>query len=165
MWTALAYQQLIRTASTYHETVTYAELAEHVQELSGVRTRMLLPNWIGKLLEEVARKAKRNGAPPLTSLCVHQNGTIGDGYLRAPKTVDDTPEDGDIEMFAARHRLLCYQQYAADVPEGGGEPALTTAEAARRNAARARSTREAPPALCPSCSTVLPRSRRCDYCD
>ena len=76
---------------------------------------MLLTNWIGKLLEEVARKAKANGEPPLTSLCVHQDGTIGPGYARAPKaTTDDVAED--IEFYAAKYRLLCHQKYAYDLP-------------------------------------------------
>jgi hypothetical protein len=161
-WVPLAYDDLVATADRYHAYVTYLELSERVQELSGIRTRMLLTNWIGKLLEQVAARAKANGEPPLTSLCVHQDGTIGQGYARAPKSVVDTPEE-DIEYYAARHRLLCYQKYADDLPVGGGEPALTKAESERR----ARKAAQMPirRALCPVHFTELPASGHCDYCD
>ena len=105
-WVPLAHEQLIATARRYNAVIKYKQLGDHVQERSGIRTRMLLTNWIGKLLEEVARLARANGEPPLTSLCVHQDGTIGDGYARAPKSVADTAGE-DIEIYAAKHRLLC----------------------------------------------------------
>ncbi|MDT7581013.1 MAG: hypothetical protein QOK35_2277, partial [Pseudonocardiales bacterium] len=37
-WTAAARDVLIRTAATYNGYVTFAELAEAVQEASGIRT-------------------------------------------------------------------------------------------------------------------------------
>jgi hypothetical protein len=157
-WIPLAYDELIATAGRYHAVVTYLELSEHVQEVSGVRTRTLLTNWIGKLLEEVARRAKEEGLPPLTSLCVHQNGTIGPGYARAPKA---TAEPGDdIELYAAHHRLLCYQAYATDLPDDGGEPALTPAERDRRRRKAAQAPVQSP--RCPQCNIELPTSRICD---
>lgn len=130
-WIPLAHEELRNTARRYHAVITYQELAERVQEHSGIGTRMLLPTWIGKLLEEVAIIAAARREPPLTSLCVRQDGTIGDGYERAPKHVTDEPGD-DLELYAAQHRLLCYQQYADDLPADGGTPALTPAERERR---------------------------------
>jgi hypothetical protein len=160
-WIPLAHDELVATARRYHAVITYLELSQLVQDLSGIRTRMLLTNWIGKLLEEVARRAKANGDPPLTSLCVHQDGTIGPGYARAPKSITDEPGE-DIEFYAARHRLLCYRQFAEDLPDGGGEPALTRAEQQRR----ARKSRQeiAPRPKCRECFTELPASGSCDYC-
>jgi hypothetical protein len=38
---------LERTARTYRALITYKELAEEVQAVSGVRTRSLMTNWIG----------------------------------------------------------------------------------------------------------------------
>jgi hypothetical protein len=160
-WVPYAHAELVGTARKYHAVITYLELAEFVQERSGIRTRMLLTNWIGKLLEEVASLAKANGEPPLTSLCVHQDGTIGPGYARAPKSVVDTPGE-DIEFYAAEHRLICYRKYAADLPADGGAPALTRAEAERRQ--RKSSTAPRPSPLCPQCFTELPVSGRCDFC-
>ena len=154
-WVPIAYDELLATANKYNAYVTYLELSEHVQELSGIRTRMLLTNWIGKLLEQVAIRAKANGEPPLTSSCVHQDGTIGPGYARAPKSVVDTPGE-DIEYYAAQHRLLCYRKYAADLPADGGRPELTKAEAHRR--ARRAVQEPTPRAVCPVHFTELPAS-------
>jgi hypothetical protein len=160
-WISLAYDDLVATAGKYNAVITYKELSEHVQEVSGVRTRTLLTNWIGKLLEEVATLAKAKGEPPLTSLCVHQDGTIGPGYARAPKATTDKPSD-DIEMYAAEHRLLCYQRYADDVPVDGGQPALTRSEYERRARKIAQTPVHRP--VCLQCFTELPTSGRCDYC-
>jgi len=160
-WIPLANDELVATARRYGAVITYLELSERVQEVSGVRTRTLLTNWIGKMLEEVARQAKGNGEPPLTALCVHQDGTIGPGYARAPKSTIDEPGE-DIEYFAAEHRLLCYRKFAWDLPADGGQPALTRAEYERR--ARRSAQRPVPRPVCPTCFTELPSSVRCDYC-
>ncbi|MCE3554522.1 hypothetical protein LWC33_24070 [Pseudonocardia sp. RS11V-5] len=160
-WVPLAYDELLATAGKYHAVVTYLELSERVQELSGIRTRLLLTNWIGKLLEEVAVRAKNDGQPPLTSLCVHQDGTIGPGYARAPKSTDGEPGE-DIEYYAAEHRLLCYRRYATDLPADGGAAALTHAEIQRRQRKASLTPVERP--RCATCNTELPRSGVCDYC-
>lgn len=89
------------------------------------------------------RRAKEDNQPPLTSLCVHQDGTIGPGYARAPKATTDEPDE-DIEFYAAKHRLLCYQMYATDLPPNGGEPALTHAEGERRRRKAAQTLVERP---------------------
>ena len=161
-WIPYAYDDLLATARKYHAYVTYLELGEHVQERSGVRTRMLLTNWIGQLLEQVAIRAKANGEPPLTSLCVHQDGTIGPGYARAPKSVADTLGE-DIEYYAAQHRLLCYQKYATDLPADGGHPALTKAEEQRRARKVPQEPIQRP--MCPVHNIELPATGRCDECE
>lgn len=160
-WVPIAYDELLATARKYHAYVTYGKLGERVQELSGIRTKMQLRNWIGKVLGQVAMRANVNGEPPLTSLCVRRDETIGRGYADAPKSVTDTPGE-DIEHYAAQHRLLCYQKYATDLPADGGHPALTKAEAHRR--ARRAPQEPARPAVCPVHHTVLPASGICDDC-
>ncbi|WP_166865754.1 hypothetical protein [Salinibacterium sp. ZJ70] len=150
-WATYAFDELLSVARQYGGFVTYKALALKVQDLSGVRTRVLITHWIGKVLEEVAIRAKADGEPPITSLCVMADGTIGDGYARAPRITDDEPGD-DIELFAARHRLLCYQKYATDLPSDGGSPALTPAV---RKARLAREAHMKPvvdePRPCPTC--------------
>lgn len=160
-WAVIALDELIDTAHKYDAVVTYKELAMLVQDESGIRTRMLLTNWIGKLLEEVAVLARDRGEPPLTALCVRQDGTIGEGYARAPKSVADRPGE-DIEYYAAEHRLLCYQKYAKDLPPDGGQPRLTPAERARRS----RRTAPTPPVsvTCINCFVNLPATNVCDEC-
>lgn len=161
LWAAVAFDELVRIAHNYDAIVTYKELALQVQEVSGVRTRVLITHWIGKLLEEVATLARDAGEPPLTSLCVHQDGTIGEGYARAPKFVADYSSD-DIEFYAAEHRFLCYQKHAKDLPLDGGKPNLTPAERARR----ARRSVSASPAdiTCANCFIALPATNICDEC-
>lgn len=102
-----------------------------VSERPGIRTRVRLRNWIGKLPRRVAAEIKADGEPPITSLCVHQDGSIGDGYALAPKTVEGDDGD-DIETSTVEHRLLCYRQFAKDVPSDGGKPALTRGVSERR---------------------------------
>ena len=160
-WTPIALEELIATARTYDAVITYKELALRVQDASGIRTRVLITNWIGTLLEQVAILAKERAEPPLTALCVRHDGTIGDGYLRAPKSVADQP-GADIEMYAAEHRLLCYQKYAKDLPADGGSPRLTLAVERRRRAQKAVSAPE--PVTCPNCFVTLPTTTVCDYC-
>lgn len=131
-WVPIAHAVLLNVAGKYNGTTTYLELTEVVQERSGIRTKMLIGNWSGKLLEQVAQRAADAGEPPLTSLCVHQNGTIGDGYSKAPKSVPNDPST-HVEDLAAQHRLLCYQRYADDLPADGGLPSLTSQVAKARS--------------------------------
>src|SRR6185437_8999892 len=77
-WTAAAIPELEHVARIYHATITYHDLGELVQDRSGIRTRMLLMNWIGKVLGGAARESHSRGRPLLSSLCIHSDGTIGD---------------------------------------------------------------------------------------
>ncbi|MHA6784658.1 hypothetical protein ACVGOW_27220 [Pseudonocardia saturnea] len=160
-WVPLAHDELIATARAYHTVITYPELGRRVQDSSGIGTRTLLTNWIGKLLDEVARRAETTGEPPLASLCVRKDGTIGPGYARASEATTDEPRE-DIELFAAHHRLLCYRKYAEDLPADGGKAALTSSEHARR--AKKAAQNPVPRPKCPGCFTELPTAGHCDYC-
>jgi hypothetical protein len=160
-WTAAAIPELERVARIYHATITYQDLGELVQNRSGIRTRMLLTYWIGKVLGGAALESHHRGQPLLSSLCVHGDGTIGDGYAEAViENYGFTP--ADLEMHAAEERLRCYQFFGADLPPGGGLPALTPQVAARR--AWAARQRPQPQNLCPSCHIALPVSGICDDC-
>ena len=162
-WVPLAHERLLAVASSYHGVITHNELVARVQGLSGIRTRMAVVKWIGWLLEAVAKRAEAAGEPPLTSLCVNQDGTIGSGYPQIPQEPVREP-GSDIEMYAADHRLLCYQRFATDLPAGGGVAALTPQVLARRT--RKPVKREEPePERCPIHFTTLPTSGQCDYCE
>jgi hypothetical protein len=138
------------------------ELADLVQQQSGIRTKMLIGNWSGKLLERVAQRAADSGEPPLTSLCVHQDGTIGEGYLPAPKSVSSDPE-ADVDDLAAQHRLLCYRKYAEDLPADGGVATVTPKVAAAR--AKRAAQRRPPARLCPHHFIELSTTGECSMCD
>ncbi len=161
-WGDAAFEELRSVASRYQSVVTYKELSELVQERSGVRTSVLMMHWIGSVLELVAKACVESGESPLTSLCVHQDGTIGDGYAKAAVLSGNDVTD-DIEAHAAAHRLACYRRHATDLPEDGGQAQLTRQVAERRN--RARAKRQEPPVrLCLQCWTTLPASGLCTYC-
>ncbi len=158
-WSEAALPVLLDTARVYNAVITYKELGEAVQQHTGIRTRVLLMNWIGQVLERVAAECNRRGELQLTALCVHQDGTVGAGYAGAVGRHGYGVPD-DPELHAAEVRLACYGKYAHDLPADGGRAQLTRQEAARRRAA-------APPQptqLCPIHNTALPRTGVCDEC-
>ena len=161
LWASAARETLIDVARRYHAYITYGELAEQVQQRSGVRTRSQLRNWIGKVLADVVQDCHHRGEPPLTALCVHQDQSVGDGYAYVLH-VAGLPVPEDLDAHAAEARLECHRFFGAQLPTDGGRPALPPAVvAARRRAARAVTP---PAAICPSCFTVLPKTGRCDTC-
>ena len=131
-WATAALPVLGRVARTYHSTITYKELGAEIQHVTGIHTRMLLMNWIGQVLGGASRVSHRRGQPMLSSLCVHSDGTIGAGYGEAVLENYGSPLPDDLDMHAAGERLRCYQYFGADLPPGGGIPALTAQVAARR---------------------------------
>jgi hypothetical protein len=184
VWTPIAYDELLAIARTYNARTTHEALGERVQELSGVATRLAPTDWVGKVVEAVAALASVQGDPPLAALCTKADGTVGSAYGRLPRNVDDEPGE-NVERMAARHRLLCYQKYAEDLPADGGhlyltEKAARTRSSAAKSPAAPRAPRAAAPkaakakpvapepvkeATCPVHFQVLPASGRCDLCD
>jgi hypothetical protein len=164
-WTLVALPVLEGVARRYDETITYKDLAEKVQEAAGIRTRVLMMHWIGQVLGGASRESHRRGQPMLSALCVHSDGTVGDGYAVAAVENYGGSPPADLEMHAAEERLRCYQHFGADLPPGGGAPALTPRVAARR-AWLAAQAKPGPPATpsCPTCHIALPVSGVCDDC-
>lgn len=164
-WTTAALPVLERVARTYHATITYQELGEEVQQITGIHTRMLLMHWIGQVLGGASRESHRRGQPMLSALCVHSDGTVGIGYSQAIMDNYGGPLPADLDMHAAEERLRCYQYFGANLPPGGGKPALTPQVAARR-VWLTRQARGATPdqPYCPICNLMLPVSGICDNC-
>jgi hypothetical protein len=160
-WALSARDVLIKTAKHYNAHVTYKELAEQVQELSGIRTRSPMRHWIGSVLDLAVDDSHRRGEPALAALCVRQDETVGEGYAYVLSVAGlDTPKD--LEKHAANARLECHRFFGASMPPGGGRPTLTPRVAAAR--ARAAKAVERPIFLCPGCFTQLPSSGQCDNC-
>ena len=164
-WGRVAHDVLVETATRYNDFVTYKELAENVQEVSGIRTKSQMRNWIGRVLGVVVEECARRGEPPLTALCVTQNQTVGDGYRFVLETAGE-PIPDDLDHHAAEARLRCYRAFSTDLPSDGGTPTLppqvtASREVAARKAAAARPEKIE---LCPEHHTALPRSGHCDYC-
>ena len=163
-WTKAAVLVLERIARTYHATISYKELGDEVQQVTGIHTRVLLMNWIGPVLGGVSRISHARGQPMLSALCVHSDGTVGEGYAQAILDNYGGPAPDDLDMHAAEERLRCYQSFGAQLPPDGGRPALTPQVAARRAWLTRQSKAETPPTLCPSCNLALPVSGICDNC-
>ncbi|MCH8562026.1 hypothetical protein LTI14_02145 [Nesterenkonia sp. YGD6] len=161
-WVPIAHKILTEVASEYNRTITYLEITEAVQERSGIRTKRLITNWSGTLLESVAQRAADSGQPPLTALCVRQDGTIGDGYSKAPKSV---PSDlgTNVEDLAAQHRLLCYKAYADDLPADGGAATLTPQVVKARSLKRTPA--EKPRAICEIHYLEMSANGACGQCE
>ncbi|MFC9324062.1 hypothetical protein [Kitasatospora sp. NPDC057015] len=166
-WTEAAYPVLVGVAGSYRAVITYGELAAEVQAASGVRTKALQHNWIGRVLGGVVHEAHRRGDPPLTALVVHaQDGMVGEGYKEVLEVAGEPPAGDELarELHAARARLACYREFCQSLPADGGTAALAPryeSTVARRRAAAAA---EKPAAVCPGCSLQLPATGACDFC-
>lgn len=159
-WSAAGHPILAEIAAEYGAWVTYKDFAERIQQATRIRTRSLLPNWIGEVLGEVARTCAANSEPSLTSLVVHTDQTIGDGYVWALKELG-RPVPDDLERAAAEDRLECYRYFGADIPPDA-RPVMTPLVAKAR---RRLSSANAQPSVCPTCHFRLPASGICDTCD
>jgi hypothetical protein len=164
-WTAAARAPLERTARTYHATIRYSELAEEIQEATGIRTRMLMHYWIGEVLGAVSHECRRRGEPMLSALCVDGEGSVGPGYGGLLAEIG-IPVHDDLDAHAANERLLCYQHFQAEgLPADGGRPALTRQLAEKRRRIRQAKVASAPRPLCPTCLIALPLNEICGNCD
>lgn len=175
-WTRVGYDYLLETATQYNATITYKDMAEQVQAITGIRTSTTTAHLVNKVLELCAIQAASNGEPPLTSLCVHADGTVGNAYWRTPTAenveLPTVAADSDVEMHAAEHRLLCYRKYSPLVPADGGTPTLPERltlkrERAERSAEKKRiaAQEDAPRPVCPTCFTQLPTTGVCWHCE
>lgn len=164
-WATAAREILIDAARRYQAVVTYQELADEVVLRSGIRTKQPMRYWIGDVLTRVSTECTSRSEPLLSSLCVNATGSVGDGYGAAVQAATgDAPTDAD--MHAAKERLACHVHFEApDLPSGGGTAMLTQKLASARQRQRKADLAERVVAVCPTCNTQLPATRRCDYCD
>jgi hypothetical protein len=165
-WEPHAVSLLTDTAKTYNGFVTYKQLAETVQQQSDIGHNGLLTNWIGSVLGRVVDHFAKQQIPHLSSLCVKEDGTVGDGYRHVLLTCSEAVDiDYDqLDDHAAKTRLECYRHFGAQVPADGGVPTLTPKAKATRDYKKALAKLDAPPKLCPTCNTVLPLTGNCDDC-
>lgn len=154
-WVPVATSVLTEVAGTYGATLTYRALADRLWSETGIRTRSLLPNWIGDVLNRVSA-AQSSDQPLLTSLVVDAEGRVGPGY-EGPVRRQEGRIPEDLQMHAAHTRLECYRTFGAQLPPDGGQPQLTP----QQRAARARS---APTKRAVCCDMVVPLSGECGVC-
>ena len=181
-WVPFAYTLLKETAGRYNALITRDALATKVQELSGVSTDEPQRAWLNQVLTLCAAKAAADAEPPLASLCIRSDGSIGAAYAKMPlapaavgveQATKTTLADlgNDVDLYAAEHRLLCYRTFAKNVP-ADAVATLPPNLAERRGRAANRAERqkeaaraEAPRPLCMGCFTELPATGVCSRCD
>lgn len=183
---ALAARHVLAdTATDYHAVITVAELANAVQQRTKIRQRQAPSMWMGDVLYRVAKDCLRRAEPLLGALCVGPDGMMSEWYA---DTVNSVRGDvvTDPEQHAAEERLECYRRHGADLPPGGGEPALPPRREIVRRSPATRATRASTPrepraqkatvskarqpdppraATCPRCFMQLPATGLCDTCD
>ncbi|MGW0178179.1 hypothetical protein [Nocardia sp. NPDC003345] len=169
-WAMAAHEVLTETATVYGYFVTVQELADRVQEMSGVRTDAPTRTWMDAILRKVARRCHNAGEPPLTALCVKRNLKVSDSYKYVLELAA-LPVPADIETHAAYARWACYAANGAEVPADGGAPPLisrggsvkrgTPVTTTRTTAAKADTGRTV---VCASCFIQLPATGICEHC-
>lgn len=187
-WALAARMGLEDVAGSYHETISYGDLADWVQERSRIRTRQQPRHWLGEVLYRTMQDNQERREPFLAALCVDATGHIGAGYVGRVQFLRGGAEPADADAHAATERLDCYRWFGADLPDGGGVPGpLPRAAAPRRipgtrpastpRTPRSRSSVDRPAPkprvaktdvvekICDRCFMALPASGQCDNCD
>ncbi|MGY1754838.1 hypothetical protein [Blastococcus sp. SYSU D01042] len=171
-WVEAAQPVLEKVAATYGASITYDQLAEQLFDTTGYRTRMMLGQWIGKVLGPVQAATLTGGKPPLSALVVRKGtGGVGEGYV-------NHEHPGGFASFAERQhaaavdRLTCYRAYCEDVPADAA-PQMTSlylakqsfsAGAQRTTLQKSAAAPQPPRRPCPIHGMALPAGGRCDYC-
>lgn len=156
--------QLMQVASNYGASITYEDLATALQDRTGYRTRMLLSNWIGQVLEVVLLSTLREDLAPLTSLVVLKDtGGVGDGYYNREHPQGTITDQAVLQRIAAEDRLACYRAFCEAVPDDAA-PQMTELFQQKRATATPRSKLARPEQICPTCHYVLPLRGECDNC-
>ena len=141
-WVTAARPVLIEAARSYRSVVTHKELAEAVQEHSGIHTEQRVHYWIDEIL-----------------------GSVGTAYAALVlELTGEAPADPD--DHAAKQRLECHRFFEApDLPEGGGSSALVPQLANARARIRKAAVAARPVQTCPTCYMELLPTGVCDTCD
>ena len=165
-WADAARPVLERLARKYGSMITYGDLAEEIQTTTGIRTSMLLPNWIGQVLGRVVHSQPAD-EPALTSLVIDASGYTGKGYAEVIRRRHGA-EVHTLEDHAANERLRCHVYFGAtNIPPSGGRPIYAPSGRKPQTAQRSKAAaapQTPPPAVCPTCFVQLPQSGECDSC-
>ena len=170
-WARAGYAVLVEVARRPEGHITYQDIADAIQDSTGIQTRVPMHDWIGTPLALVAEMCVRNGEPQLTALVV-SSGTldVGDGYGDT-FALAGQPLPKNIQRAAAETRIECYDYFGRREPRGWDRTRLTGRTATKRRAApkpRPKAVaRPEPvaPKICPTCNLQLLPSGVCGNCD
>lgn len=142
LWAETAHAALVELAGRYGSFISFAELAARAQADAGVATRAPVRLWVAALQRRVTDRCQAAGEPPLVSLMVAHDQTVGEGYAYAVAAAD-LPVPENLDQHAAAARFACYLHFGATVPAGAA-PQLTPKLEEARRAAAARVARGKP---------------------
>jgi hypothetical protein len=163
-WVSAARPILVEAARSYRSVLTHKELAEAVQEHSGIHTQQRVHYWIDGVLASLGRECSAKDEPLLPALCVNREGSVGTSYAALVRELTGE-EPADPDEHAAKERLACHRFFgAADLPPDGGFAALVPQLANARARVRKAEVAARPVRTCPTCHMELLPSGVCDTC-
>ncbi|WP_248489881.1 hypothetical protein [Tsukamurella sp. PLM1] len=142
LWAVAAHAALVELAGRYGAFMSNAELAARAQADVGIATRAPVRTWIAALQRRVTDRCQAADEPPLVSLMVAHDHTVGEGYAYAVAAAG-LPVPANLDEHAAAARFACYLHFGATVPAGAG-PQLTPKLEEARRAAAAKASRIKP---------------------
>lgn len=166
-WARAAFDELVRTASRFNGLIVYSDLAQRVQDETGLYTRADQRNWIGGVLSRVVHRCHDERLPALTALVVHKHdGQVGVGYDEVLTTAGIKPIHDQLEreQHAAAARLECYRWWCSNVP-ADAKPALSPKMEAKATRHRRHQRAQERRPSCPRCFTEMTGDGFCLQCD
>jgi len=147
-WAPIAQRVLYETSVSDRATITLEELAEIVQEESGVRTKEAVSTWITRLTDRVTA-ADPDIPIPVPPAPTKARATRAAAPKRAKPATGATPTAA-----------------ASSATITGSTPAVPATSAAPKATAAPKRPRGAEPevTICPTCFMALPASGICDNC-
>ena len=107
-WAHAAREILKKLASVEGSTIKYQDLAEQVQINSGISTKNLTQNWIGRVVLD----CQDDESPILSSLVVNKDGLVSTGYSKAIEKYDPHYSGPNLQDHARLERQTCYRYFS-----------------------------------------------------
>ena len=101
---------------------------------------------VAALQRRVTDRCQAAGEPPLVSLMVAHDQTVGEGYAYAVAAAD-LPVPENLDQHAAAARFACYLHFGATVPAGGATSTAVSAEAVPSSVAPVAPMTSTPPTV------------------
>ena len=160
-WAEAGRAVLLRgSTGRYQAVISHKDLAQQVQERTGITTSRLVHYWIADVLGPVAIECATREEPLLVALCVNSQDSVGAAYANAvqaargetPRTPRRTPPPSG-SPATATSRPATFRPTAAARPSPRGWPPPATGPA--------RSGSPSGPSPCARRATRRPRPPAC----